>query len=273
MTARTHHHHPGHDAVGAYALGVLDEADAARFEEHLAGCAPCGRRLDELTGLEPLLAALAADVPGIHGSPGRTQLTGHTPHAFSATPSAIETLTARPGPAVLHRMAGEVAASRAKRRRRGLYLVAAAAALIVGGPLGTLAVTSGGGSDSSVSAAAGERGLFERMPDKVRGTDPDTEVDAAVALEDRMWGTDAVLRLKNVKGPLDCSLIAISRDGREQTMTTWSVPTWGYGIEDSPKAAAREPLWAHGGAAMKRADIERLEVRTDEGKRLISLDA
>ncbi|GHJ27224.1 RNA polymerase subunit sigma [Streptomyces hygroscopicus subsp. sporocinereus] len=274
MTAQTHHH-PGHDAVGAYALGVLDEADATHVEEHLAGCAQCGRRLDELTGLEPLLADLAAGVPGIHGTPGRTQLGGHTPHAFSATPHAIETLTARPGPALLHRMLGEVAASRAKRRRRGLYLVAAAAALIIGGPLGTIAVTSGSGSsgaDSSVSAGAAESTLFAGMPDKVRGTDPDTKVDAAVALEDRLWGTDAVLRLKNVKGPLDCSLIAISKDGQEQTMTTWSVPAWGYGIEDSPRAVAREPLWAHGGAALQRADIDRFEVRTSEGKRLISLD-
>ncbi|CAM5339506.1 hypothetical protein SANTM175S_06871 [Streptomyces antimycoticus] len=69
-------------------------------------------------------------------------------------------------------------------------------------------------------------------------------MNAAVALQDKMWGTDAVLRLKNLKGPLDCSLIAISKDGHEQTMTTWSVPPWGYGIEDSPRAEAREPLWA-----------------------------
>ncbi|MEV6131283.1 zf-HC2 domain-containing protein [Streptomyces violaceusniger] len=269
MTAQTHH--SGHDAVGAYVLGVLDEAEASYFEEHLAGCEQCGRQLDELTGLEPLLADLAADIPGIHGSPGRTQLTGHTPHAFSATPNAIETLTARPGPALLQRMVGEVATFRAKRRRRGLYLVAAAAVLIVGGPVGTIAVTSGG-SDSSVTAAPNESALFSGMPDKVQGTDPDTKVNAAVALEDKMWGTDAVLRLKNLKGPLDCSLIAISKDGHEQTMMTWSVPEWGYGIEDSPRAEARDPLWAHGGAGMKRADIERFEVRTAEGKRLVSLN-
>ncbi|MET7934712.1 zf-HC2 domain-containing protein [Streptomyces sp. NPDC005322] len=271
MTAQTHH--AGHDAVGAYVLGVLDEADATYFEEHLAGCDQCGRQLDELTGLEPLLADLATDIPGLHGAPGRTQLTGHTPHTFSATPTAIETLTARPGTGMLHRMVGEVAAARSKRRRRGLYLVAAAAALIVGGPLGTIAVTSDSGSDTPVTAAPSPSAAFQKMPDKVQGTDPVTKVNAAIAMEDKMWGTDAILRLKNVKGPLDCSLVAISKDGHEQTLMTWSVPAWGYGIANSPQKVARDPLWAHGGAAMKRADIERFEVRTTDGKRLVSLNA
>ncbi|MFI0780757.1 zf-HC2 domain-containing protein [Streptomyces sp. NPDC021212] len=273
MTAQAHH--AGHDAVGAYVLGVLDEADATYFEEHLAGCDQCGRQLDELTGLEPLLADLAADIPGIHGTPGRTAITGHTPHAFTATPTAIDTLTAKPGPALLNRMVGEVAAARSKRKRRGLYLVAAAAALIVGGPLGTMAVTSGSGSDAAppVASAASDSQLFAGMPDKVEATDPDTKVSAAIALENKMWGTFGMLRLGNVKGPLECSLIAVGKDGQKQTMTTWAVPDRGYGIKDSPEKMARSPLWAHGGAAMARSDIDHFEVRTSDGKMLISVKA
>ena len=272
MTAQAHH--AGHDAVGAYVLGVLDEADATYFEEHLAGCDQCGRQLDELTGLEPLLAALAADIPGIHGAPGRTAITGHTPHAFTATPTAIDTLTAKPGPALLNRMVGEVAAARSKRKRRGLYLVAAAAALIVGGPLGTMAVTSGSGSGTTVTASPmTDKALFAEMPMKMEGTDPTTKVSAAVAMRDKMWGLDAVLRLANVKGPLNCSLIAVSKDGHEQTMTTWAVPEQGYGIEDSATKTARDPLWAHGGAGMKSSDIDHFEVRTSDGKRLVSIKA
>ncbi|MBL1095204.1 zf-HC2 domain-containing protein [Streptomyces coffeae] len=269
MTAQAHH--AGHDAVGAYVLGVLDEVEATAFEAHLAGCEQCGRELDELTGLEPLLADLAADIPGVHSTPGRTSLTGHTPHAFTATPTAIDTLTARPGPALLNRMVARVAAARSKRRRRGLYLVAAAVALIVGGPLGTIAVTSDSGKETTV--AASPKAAFAKMPVKVHGTDPDTAVNASVALEDKMWGTDAVLQLKNVKGPLDCSLIAVGKDGHEQVMTTWSVPKWGYGMKDSPHKEARDPLWAHGGAGMKLADIDHFEVRTSDGKRLVSLNA
>ncbi|WP_055546396.1 zf-HC2 domain-containing protein [Streptomyces sp. NBRC 110028] len=271
MTAQAHH--AGHDAVGAYVLGVLDEADATYFEEHLAGCDQCGRQLDELTGLEPLLADLAADIPGIHGAPGRTAITGHTPHAFTATPTAIDTLTAKPGPALLNRMVGEVAAARSKRKRRGLYLVAAAAALIVGGPLGTMAATSGSDSKAPVAASPTDSALFAKMPMKMEGTDPTTKVSAAVALQDKMWGVDAVLRLKNVKGPLNCSLVAISKDGHEQTMMTWAVPKWGYGIENSTEEIAKKPLWAHGGAGMKSDDIDRFEVRTSDGKRLVSVKA
>ncbi|MGR3936155.1 zf-HC2 domain-containing protein [Streptomyces sp. BRA346] len=272
MTAQAHH--AGHDAVGAYVLGVLDEADATYFEEHLAGCDQCGRQLDELTGLEPLLADLAADIPGIHGAPGRTAITGHTPHAFTATPTAIDTLTARPGPSLLNRMVGEVAAARSKRKRRGLYLVAAAAALIVGGPLGTMAVTSGSDANPPVAASpTTDKALFDEMPMKMEGTDATTKVAAAVAMQDKMWGVDAVLRLKNVKGPLNCSLIAVSKDGHEQTMMTWAVPERGYGIENSPTKTARDPLWAHGGAGLKSDDIERFEVRTSDGKRLVSIKA
>ncbi|MGW2325631.1 zf-HC2 domain-containing protein [Streptomyces sp. NPDC001700] len=273
MTAQAHH--AGHDAVGAYVLGVLDEAEATYFEEHLAGCDQCGRQLDELTGLEPLLADLAADIPGIHGAPGRTAITGHTPHAFTATPTAIDTLTAKPGPALLNRMVGEVAAARSKRKRRGLYLVAAAAALIIGGPLGTMAVTSGSdsGAEPPVASAASESQLFAGMTDKVEATDPDTKVTAAIAMEEKMWGLDGMLRLGNVKGPLSCSLVAVSHDGKKQTMTTWSVPERGYGIKNSPDAAARAPLWAHGGTGMKRSDVDHFEVVTSEGKVLVSVDA
>lgn len=52
-----------HADVGAYALGLLDDADATRFETHLAGCELCMAELDSLAGLEPLLAEYAAATP------------------------------------------------------------------------------------------------------------------------------------------------------------------------------------------------------------------
>ncbi|MGY0060369.1 zf-HC2 domain-containing protein [Streptomyces sp. LZ34] len=268
MTAQAHH--AGHDAVGAYVLGVLDDADATYFEQHLAGCEQCGRRLDELAGLEPMLAELASGVPGIHGAPGRPGLTG-VPHSFTATPNAIETLNASPGPGLLDRMVGEVAVVRRQRRRRHLSLVAAAAVLIIGGPLGAVALTSDDGSNTTVSAATTVSEAFERMSAKVQATDPDTKVNAAIALDDKKWGTDGMLRLKNVKGPLACSLIAVSKSGEKQVMTTWSVPPQGYGIPDSPDKSARAPLFTQGGAAYQLADIDRFEVRTLDGKLLVSV--
>lgn len=254
-------HHGGphgddlYEAVGAYALGVLDDADAVRFEEHLAGCGLCRHRLEEFSGMEPMLAALA-DRPG---------------------PAAAEQLGVRPSPRLAERLAGEVAAKRERTRRRGLYLVAAAAVLIVGGPLTVLALAGddGGGKHALADphpTSPAEDAFFHHMEEKTRATDPATKVSATVGTEKKAWGTHAVLELKNVKGPLKCSLVAVGKDGAKETVTSWSVPAWGYGIKDSPNKWARSPLYVHGGAAMDRNDIDHFEVTTFDGKRLVEVD-
>ncbi|MFF1375755.1 anti-sigma factor family protein [Streptomyces sp. NPDC058308] len=245
-----------HETVGAYALGILDQADATRFEEHLAGCGACRHQLEEFSGMEPMLAALAAGPPGV--------------------PAPAEPLGTRPGPRLAERLADEVAGHRERRRRRGLYLVAAAAVLIVGGPLTVLALTGdGGGSKDAVAdphpTSPAEDAFFHHMSRKSRGTDPSTKVSATVGTEEKAWGTHAVLELKNVKGPLKCSLIAVGKDGEKETVTSWSVPEWGYGIKDSPNKWARGPLYVHGGAAMDRNDIDHFEVTTFDGKRLVEV--
>ncbi|MGC5006260.1 anti-sigma factor family protein [Streptomyces sp. DT203] len=251
---------PEHDAAGAYVLGILDATEASAFEEHLAGCALCAAHLDEFAGMEPMLAMLAeapAAVPGARPVP-------HVPEP--------------PAPRVLDRLVDEVATRRARRRRRGMYLVAAAAALIIGGPV--VAVVATGGGDSGPSQAAdphptspAEDAFFHHMTEKVGATDPVTKVVATVGMEKKAWGTHAVLELKNVTGPEKCSLIAVSKTGEEEVVTSWSVPKWGYGIEDSPHPTAKYPLYVHGGAAMDRADIDHFEVRTFDGKRLVDIDA
>ncbi|MFF3768427.1 zf-HC2 domain-containing protein [Streptomyces sp. NPDC001922] len=255
MTA--YERHSEHEAVGAYALGVLDAADAARFEDHLAYCEPCAQQLDEFMGLEPLLAKLAE------------------------TPSAVPdpaTLHAKPTPQLLDRLVDEVAVRRTQRRRRGLYLVAAAAALIIGGPVIATAVTAENtGSNVALphahSTSPAEDAFFNHMTDKVNGTDPGTKIAATVGTEKKAWGTHTVLELKNVKGPERCNLIAVSKSGEEEVITSWSVPRWGYGIPGSKHEAGKKPLYVHGGAAMSRDDIDHFEVRTFSGKRLVSINA
>ncbi|MCF3965355.1 anti-sigma factor family protein, partial [Streptomyces fuscigenes] len=74
---------PLHDAVGAYVLGVLDEADATAFEEHLAGCELCAARLEEFSGMEPMLALLA-DGPGAF--PGAAAPDAYAPGREPAVP-------------------------------------------------------------------------------------------------------------------------------------------------------------------------------------------
>jgi hypothetical protein len=90
-----------------------------------------------------------------------------------------------------------------------------------------------------------------------------------VALTEKSWGTHIALRLAGVPGPEKCALIAIGADGTEETVTTWSVPAAGYGVDGG--AAGSKALFTDGGAAMSRDEIDRFEVRTDDGQRLVTI--
>ncbi|MDQ0787279.1 anti-sigma factor [Streptomyces sp. B3I8] len=245
-----------HETVGAYALGILDDAEATEFEAHLATCEWCGQQLDSLSGMEPMLAALA-DLPG------------------AGTPAIGESLSAKPSPRLVERLVDEVSEKRALKRRRGFYLVAAAAALVIGGPLAVLAVNGGddGGGSTAQAAPAAAKEAFQSIDDKVSHTDAGTAVSAVVAMQEKDWGTDAVLQLKNVKGPQKCSLIAVGKNGERETVSSWSVPNWGYGIANAKAEEAKQPLYVRGGAAFKPNDIDHFEVMTFDGKRLVEVDA
>ncbi|MFJ9902779.1 anti-sigma factor family protein [Streptomyces sp. NPDC101152] len=244
-----------HETVGAYALGILDDAEATAFEAHLATCEWCAQQLDELAGMEPMLAALA-DLPG------------------TGTPAIGESLSARPSPRLAEKLVDEVAERRAVKRRKGFYLVAAAAALIIGGPLTVMAVNGGSsGGTSATPLAAGAKAAFGQISDKVSATDANTKVQATVAMEKKDWGTWGVVELSNVKGPLKCSLIAVGKNGERETMSSWSVPTWGYGMPNAKVEEAKQPLYAQGGAAFQPNEIDHFEVMTFDGKKLVQVNA
>ncbi|MES9519819.1 anti-sigma factor family protein [Streptomyces capoamus] len=243
-----------HETVGAYALGILDDAEATAFEAHLAGCEWCAQQLDELAGMEPMLAALA-DLPG-----------------SGSTPAIGESLSARPSPRLVEKLVDEVAEKRAQKRRRSFYMIAAAAALIIAGPLA--AVAAGGGSDTGQQVAATPaQATFRTMADKKSATDPATKVSATVGMAPKEWGTQAVLELKNVKGPLKCSLVLVAKNGQRVTMSSWSVPNWGYGIPDAKTEEAKNPLYIGGAAAFQPNEIDHFEVVTFEGKKLVQVQA
>ncbi|HEY9369273.1 zf-HC2 domain-containing protein [Streptomyces sp.] len=281
-----------HDAVGAYVLGVLDDADATAFEAHLAGCERCAAHLEEFAGLEPMLAMLAEGPgPAAVPEPRSGEPEGIDPYAedafdaFAPRPPAPPPVLPRlgvveppvaPRPELLDRLVDEVAAKRAQRRRRTRYLIAAAAALIIGGPAVAVVATSGGTTSNVADphpTSPAEDAFFHHMEEKIEATDATTKVSATVGMEKKGWGTHTVLELKNVKGPLKCTLVAVSKTGEEEIVTSWAVPKWGYGIPDSPNESAKNPLYVHGGAAMDRDQIDRFEVRTFDGDRLVEVDA
>ena len=246
-----------HETVGAYALGILDDAEATAFEAHLATCEWCAQQLDELAGMEPMLAALA-DLPG------------------SGTPAIGESLSAKPSPRIVNKLVDEVAERRAQKRRRSFYMVAAAAALIIGGPFAAMAAgggDSGGDKEQPRVLASTAKELFESMNDKVSGTDPSTGVSATVAMQTKDWGTSLGLELKGVKGELKCSLIAVTDNGERWTASTWSVGKWGYGLPDGKTPESKKPLYIGGAVAPAQNDIDHFEVVTSDGKKLVEIDA
>ncbi|MEU6063903.1 MULTISPECIES: zf-HC2 domain-containing protein [Streptomyces] len=99
-----------HRDVGAYALGVLDEAEAFRFEDHLMECPRCAAHVTEF-------------------GPTTRQLMLYR----RATPRFVHPMT-QPGPRLLDRLLGEVAVRHRARRRRFLYGLAASVVIAMAGP-------------------------------------------------------------------------------------------------------------------------------------------
>ncbi|MFE2918402.1 anti-sigma factor family protein [Kitasatospora indigofera] len=223
-----------HVDVGAYVLGVLDAADRGAFEKHLAGCPQCAEQVAELGALEPMLAEFL--------------VAGGADAADPADPLP------RPGDDLLTRLVDEVTATRRRGRRRRLVLVAAAAVLVVGGPAVTAAVTADPGSHAPQVVAQ----------QQFSATDATTGAQATVGVEGKKWGSQISLQLSHVQGPLSCDLVAVSRAGERQTVTTWTVPPAGYGTTGSPDA-----LRTSGGAGLQLKDIDHFEVRTLDGNQVL----
>ncbi|MFG2309319.1 anti-sigma factor family protein [Streptomyces sp. NPDC048566] len=219
-----------HGDVGAYALGVLDEAEAFRFEDHLMECPRCTAHVSEFRPATRQLMLYRRSTP-------------RTVHPFAA-----------PGPRLLDRLLAEVTARNRAGRRRLLYAVAASVVLAAGGPA-IVAVAAHDAPAHRITAAGPRDG-------SVTATDADTGVWAQVTTTDRVWGTDVDVRVKDPGGPRSCRLVAVGKDGTEETVTSWMVP---------PHDGAAQRM--RGGAALRSGEIGRFEVRTADGEHLVTLKA
>ncbi|MGW1721415.1 zf-HC2 domain-containing protein [Streptomyces sp. NPDC002306] len=211
-----------HRDVGAYALGLLDEVEAFRFEDHLMECPQCSAQVTEF-------------------GPTTRQLQLYR----RATPRTVHPM-AGPGPQLLDRLLGEVTTRHRAQRRRLVFALAASVAVALAGS--ALSMTAGGGgADGSDDV-------------RVAATDERSGVWAQVTAHDENYGSDVELQVKDGAGPRSCRLVAVGRDGSEQTLAGWMVP----------KHDAR-PLTMHGGSAFHHDQVARYEVRTDEGEHLVTL--
>ncbi|WP_425839135.1 zf-HC2 domain-containing protein [Streptomyces fractus] len=208
-----------HRDVGAYALGVLDPAERFRFEDHLPECAACASLVGELAPTTGALAVYAR-----------------------ATPPRVEVL-ARPAPSFLDRAVDRLG-SLHRRTRRRLWGAAVAGVLVLAAAGQGVALLTGAGAGSGHSAT-------------LRGHDAATGVAATVTADDRDWGTQVALDVRDSGGPRVCELVAVGRDGSEQTVATWTV--------------RGAPVALDGGVAARPADLTRFEVRATDGRPLLTL--
>ncbi|MEV7019117.1 zf-HC2 domain-containing protein [Streptomyces sp. NPDC093991] len=173
-----------HRDVGAYALGVLDEAEAFRFEDHLMECPRCAVQVTAF-------------------GPATRQLMLYR----SATPRMVHPM-AQPSPRMLDRLLAQVSLRRRAGRRRTLLALAASVVLAVSVPAVTVVARGGDGP----------------RPLTVEATDERSGVWAEVEVEDREWGSSVELRVKDAAGPRECVLVGVGRDGSEDVLTSWAVP-------------------------------------------------
>src|SRR5262245_23345856 len=246
-----------HTDVGAYLLGLLEADDRHRVEAHLAHSPRCRSELSELSGVAAAVRAIPPDI----AAASMGLWTGAA--AAADEPSRVADLVRR-----------RATADR-RRRRRGVLLAAAAGVVVLAGGVAVGAQVVGG-DDSTGTAAERAGDTSDTVDDTgvqaaprqvLSGTDPVSGTDGTITMESTSWGTRIDLELANVRGPLECELVAVTTSGA-RTVSGWSVPDSGYGVAGSP-----DPLTIEGGIAAAPDDITRFDVRTSDGQTLLSIPA
>jgi putative zinc finger protein len=219
-----------HTDVAAYALGLLSEEDRQEFEGHLASCEACAAELGEFAAMADLFAGL----------------------------DAVQATTPEPDPvAVADLLSRRAAIERRRNRQRGLLAAAACLVLLAVGVVAGVAVTPHKGTVTSVVQLTGVLHT---------ATNPTTGLTATVGLVSHPWGTEAVLKLGHVRGPLKCELIAVSKTGLRRVMVGWLVPAVGYGVPGHPG-----DLLIEGGTWIKSSQLSSIEIQVLDGPTLLTI--
>jgi hypothetical protein len=267
-----------HLDVASYALGVLDEHDADRFEEHLAGCAECAQELESLLPVVDLLADVdprRIDDAGPAGPAAEDphRLPAEAPHRLPAVePRGLTAVEPRgpsaagrsvPDALAVRRTARAEAGQRRGRRAPQLLGVAAAVVLLLALTGGALFAGARWFAPAPSQTAQGGTAPTQVAGERLTATDARTGVSADVRLETRPWGTRVSFAVSRVEGPLTCRLVAVRTDGKAEVVSTWTVPETGYGTPRQP-----EPLNLQAATALRRPDIAQLQVQSvDEAGR------
>jgi hypothetical protein len=231
-----------HRDVASYALGVLDERDTARFEEHLADCPSCATELESLLPVVELLSDVdGRDLAWVERSDAEGVL--------------------------LDRMLAAVGEERRRARSRRLYTLAAGVVLLamltglglfvgtrLGGP--DLHARPPGASPGSPGPWVGGRpGPGASDGERRQADDPASGVHAEFVVEARPFGTRISVVLSNLTGPRVCRLVIVPESGPPEAVSSWSVPLAGYGTSAQP-----QPLTLQAATATPRDRIRQIQV-------------
>jgi hypothetical protein len=242
-----------HFDVASYALGVLDERDAARFEDHLIDCASCAVELESFIQVADILADVDAD-------------------AFVATEQS------RQDGLVLKKVIGEVKKERRRADSRRLYSLAAA--VVVFAMLSIGALFAGGRwfapDQQQQPTQAQSRGPDQPDPlpdngdgpgiggpelilpgEQMGSTDARSGVRLDAALEPKDWGTQVQFTVSNIKGPRICRLVAVRTTGASEVLANFKVGDKGWGTAANPTPPLLSAV-----TASPRGDIAHLQVQS-----------
>lgn len=230
------------ELLGPYVLGVLDEADVRRVEEHVGDCVQCREEVSALREMETALG----EVP---------------PEAFlDGPPQGGDLLLRR----TLRQVRGERAAR--ERRRYGLAGLAAAAALAAVFWTGT---QLGAGDSENVAQPAPPSPTASPAPSAVPGTRVASATDAGSGARMTVQVVPAAAWVRvhaavtGVPAGERCRLVVVSRDGTRSTAGGWVVGTTEHG---EGKGASLD-----GSAAVAAADIKEVLVENEAGKTFVSV--
>jgi hypothetical protein len=237
-----------HFDVASYALGVLDDRDAARFEDHLLDCPRCAYELESFMQVADALAGVDADA------------------IIAADESQREGV-------MLTRLMGDVQQDRRRANFRRLYSLAAAVivfavlsigALFAGGKwlapepkTGTTAVASDGTKlDPLPNTDDSGIGGPDLTGQRYDATDPRSGVTLDAGLVSKDWGTQISFAVSHISGPKTCRLMIVHTDGTTESVVSWNVGEKGWGT-----AANAQPLLLQAVTATKRENIAHVQVQ------------
>lgn len=271
-------------ALGSYALGALDPAEADQVRMHLVDCAACRAEYRELAAVPAVLAritetemaagpvppdgelltrllekAAAREASGRGAVPG-SAAAGQAPGrgAAQGVPGFAEGLDAETGHGGRARRRRSARQKPAGRRRSGVFAV-----LWSGSLMRRVTIAAAGGALAAVAVITVYAGTGGSKPPvafskTINATNSAMGISGTVQYHATEWGSWVQVTMRNVPPGDDCMLLAEDGKGNRVVASTWWAPSSG---------TATIP----GGVAMEADEISKFQVVTATGKTLLDV--